>query len=369
MAVDHFNMLGIPEAERGDYAVLGDDDYSRERLERLKLKVEDLQHEIEEKRLVADDIKNEIYSIQKELSSKLSDQEEAVLNSPLLTPGVIDGIRNLLERLQQVKAHRVKEFEEIALNITHLWDTLNISDSYRKAFLEKYATISDEVYEGCMKELAKLQKQMDEKLPTLIKAHREQLAELYDFFHIPPEGRLMVDENCETGQEAVKIFQQMNDEIVRLKKLKVKLNDLVKLVTQAEQIKKDYDDVLKNHDPKNYTARDTDSAKILVFEERARRRYKVTLPSLIDKLKRMLDKFRKDNGYDFEWDGRPYIEKLKEDEQQEAIEKKFAGKITDCGSVPPIKRKGKKGDDLYHNENMNDNRGNSVRTARRQAYV
>lgn len=364
-AVEHFNLLGIPESERDDYAVLGDEDFSRERLERLRLKVEDLEKDIEQKKAVKDEYIKEINGIQKELSAKLSSQEEACLNSPLVTPEVIEGCRQLLERLQVAKAHRLKEITELALKITHIWDTLNTPDSERKVLLNKYTTISDEVLEKCQQELRNLHAKLDEKLPVLIESHFNSLNDLYNTLHIPVEGRLIIDESCKTGPMAAEAFQKMDQEIVRLKELNLKLMPYIKIITQIEDIRSEYLEMTQNHDPKNYTSRDKNSAIQLMKEERARRRYKVSLPKLKQKIIVMLQKYKKENGSDLEWDGRPYIDKLNEDEQQENIEKRMGGKITDCGSVPPVKRKAAKGEALYNNENAPDNRGNSARVSRR----
>jgi hypothetical protein len=68
-------------------------------------------------------------------------------------------------------------------------------------------------------------------------------------------------------------------------------------------------------------------------EEKARRQYRKVLPKVEKKLLQLLTEYRAANERDFEWDGRPYVERLA-DVAVEPTAQKTAPKK---GKTPPAK--------------------------------
>ena len=346
-SVQLFDMLGIPEAERGEFNEVGDSDYSRERLDRFKVKLEELQKELDARKQKITLYRKEINDLQKQICFKLSEEETSTMNSTIYSTQIIESMENILKKLNDIRTERIAKLNQLAVTMTHLWDLLEIPEEEKKAFLDKHSTLSDDVFSSCEEEIRRLEELRDEKLPLLIQKQMEELQHLYDTLHIAVEGRMIIDENKMKGNEAVEQFENLENEIVRLKTLTVELHPILVIIQEIDEIERNFEEVQREHDPKSYTSRDRSCALQLMKEEKARRRHKVMIPKLNKKLVVLLNKYKEEKGQDFEWDGRPYIEKIEEQENQAKIEKRF-GVIRGIGSVPPPAKKGSR-----RNENAN----------------
>ena len=343
-----FDTLGTPINERGEFNEIGETDYSRERLDRFKCKVEELKQEIEKRKETVAEIRKDIDKVQKEICFKLTNEEKEVYASTGVSSDIIEKNKALLEKLKAAREERVATLNALAVRMLHLWCLLEVPEAKRTEFVKKYATISDEALAACQDEIAKLEKERDEKLPSLMQQQKEELESLYATLHISVEGRMIFDDDCTDKQKIEEQFQQLENEIIRLKDIAVEIHPILVTIQELEEIEKNYEEVQKEHDPKSYTSRDRSCALQLMKEEKARRRYKVIRPKVQKKLIGLLTKYKEEKGVDFEWDGYPYIEKLQEEENNEKIRERFGGVITGCGSVPVTKKKGAK-----RNENVN----------------
>ena len=344
-----FDSLGISDEERGEFKEVGDSDYSRERLDRFKNKIDELQKELDTRQKKISDYRKEIKELQKEICLNLTEEETNTINSTIYSNDMIKNTEDLVKKLNDVKTERIAKLNQLAVTMTHLWDLLEIPEEERKAFLDKHSTLSDEVFSSCEEEIHHLEELRYEKLPLLIQKQMEELQNLYDTLHITVEGRMIIDENKMKGNEAVEQFEKLENEIVRLKTLVVELHPILTIIQEIEEIERNFEEVQREHDPKSYTSRDRSCALQLMKEEKARRRHKVMIPKLNKKLLVLLEKYKQEKGQDFEWDGRPYIEKIAEQENQAKIEKRF-GVVRGIGSVPAPQTK-KKG--VKRNENAN----------------
>jgi len=306
-----FDTLEIPHNDRGEFETLGDSDLTRERLERFKFKVAELQTEITKRKTSVDLLKKDIQILQEELEEKLTTEENNILSSDKYSTRIIEANQLMLQRLQSVKKDRVYKISQLAIEITHLWDLLKISDNERTLFLSKHSTISENVLHECREELKRLSIMRNEMLPKLIESQISEINSLWSKLHIAPESRIRIDEYEISPEESIERFSVLEKEIVRLKKLSVDLHPLISLINQREEIVENYECVMKaTSDPRRLTSRERGCAQQLMLEEKARRRYKVTLPKLEKKLAQVLKEYKNTNGNDFEWDGTPYIEKI-----------------------------------------------------------
>ena len=346
-AKESFDLLGVPAESRGEFAEVGEDDLTQERIERFKQKIEELNHEKEEKKSQFEDAKAEINLIVAELCEDLTGDDWDLMSSQSLSPETLQRLHDLKAKLDNLKEERIKKISEYALAITHLWNLLNISEDERTQFLEAHSTLGANDLEACRDEVANLEKKRDEILPEIVRAQLAEINDLWSILHIPAEKRntFVRDEQQSEGEQLFHEFEFLKAEIERLKEIQTKVAPILELVQQREDIIAEYKKTLQA-DPSRLMSRAKGYAQHLIREEKARRRYKVTLPRLEKKLYAMLTEHKQKTGEDFEWDGTPYIETLPEPPKEvkpimKKAKKKAKQDVTqlNCKTLPPSPRR------------------------------
>lgn len=334
IANELFDLLDIPNEERGEFSALGNADFTRERIDRFKTKIGELSKIKEEREQKRNKLQDSVKNLLKELNTTLKEQDDReTLKSKLLSDPQLEKLDNLRIKLEKVKIQRIIIISEMAVTITHLWDLLSIPDKERTAFLSSHSTIGDDVVNDCKEEINKLSALRDQKLPDLISEQRQEVVNLWNLLHVAVESRPRFEENVENQESTndnneppkqetesernVREFTFLEAEILRLKKIAVDCHSILESINQREDIIRDYNEVLEaTADPQRLMSRGRGYAQQLMKEEKARRRFKTTLPRLEKKLYLLLIDYKSKNGIDFEWDGKPYIEKLSEVQNQ-----------------------------------------------------
>jgi hypothetical protein len=310
---DLFDRLGVPPEERGEFGELGDTDLSRDRIERFKAKIQDLRKEIDIRAQECESAKAQIQGLLTDLRTPLSREQEAVFQSTAIDLHSVSELYRLRESLGSVKQERMAQLTQYAIEITHLWDLLAIEDAHRVEFLSSHSTIGEGDLAACAAEIARLSALRNERLPSLISAQKAEAEALWERLHIAPESRPIFEAEMgdESQIESVQKFAFYEREIVRLKKLMLTLQPLLSAIEEREEIIHEYESVCQaTTDAQRLLSRERGCAHQLLREEKARRRYRGTLPKLEKKLAQMLSEFKSVHGTDFEWDGAPYIERL-----------------------------------------------------------
>jgi protein regulator of cytokinesis 1 len=301
-----FDRLGTSQHDRGEFSEVGDIDFSRERIERFRGKIQDLKHEIESRTKELESIHGQVTTLLNELGIVLSDDQQRVIGSKSLDPQTVADSKVVLESLEEAKQRRVEQVKQFAVEITHLWDLLNVDDVERGDFLRSHSTISIDVIESCSAEVVRLGQLRDERLPCLIQKHKAEAEDLWNKLHIAPESRPRFQ-----GGTLVAEFRFFETELSRLKELTAALHPLLNIIGEREEIIHEYLAVSQStNDAQRLLSRERGSSQQLMREERARRRYTKVLPRVEKKLIAMLKEHKAAKGTDFEWDGRPYVEKL-----------------------------------------------------------
>jgi hypothetical protein len=205
------------------------------------------------------------------------------------------------------------QLTQYAIEITHLWDLLNVEDEHRTAFLQSHSTIGEGDLEACGAEVVRLSELRNEHLPTLVESQKVEAEGLWEKLHIATESRPQFDPQSgdQSVSKLVREFSFYEEEIVRLKKLTVALHPLLSAIEEREEIIREYESVSQaTSDVHRLLSRERGCAHQLLREEKARRRYKGALPKVEKKLLQLLAEFKSTHGTDFEWDGIPYIEHL-----------------------------------------------------------
>lgn len=327
IANESFDLLGIPEEDRGEFNELGETDFTRERIERFRAKISELNEQKESRMRDFESVKESINVLLNELNEELDSEDSQIIQSPSLSLDHLTKVDELKTKFENLKQERVKKISECAITITHLWDLLEVNESERTRFLKSHTTLGSDVLRSCERQIAELSAKRDAKLPELIALQRTEVAAFWEDLHIAIESRprFVPDPSDNETEKNVKEFEFLESEVIRLKQLKVQLNPIIELVNQREDIVREYNETMQaTSDPNRLTSRAKGYAQQLMKEEKARRRYKVSLPRLEKKLYQLLCEHKRKHGTEFEWDGRPYVEQLADDAKVEEKPKKIA---------------------------------------------
>ena len=312
IAKDLFNCLEIPQKDRGEFNEIGEIDFTRERVERFKDKIEELKLLVEKRKTEITSYHQRIQTLLIQTGEGNNQFYQSILSTPSVGITTLNQLKDIEIELKNHKEQRVSELSEMAVTITHLWDILSITEKERKEFLSKYSDVGPNVIKSCKDEILRLSKLRDEKLPNLIAQQRQEVTHLWEKLHIAVESRPIFVKDLLTESDLLfKEYQFLEQEILRLKRIEVEHHLILETINQREEIINEYQDVLNvSNDPNRLTSRERGMAQQLIKEEKARRRYKTVLPKVDKKLSQMLIDYKKKNGKDFEWDGKPYLEKI-----------------------------------------------------------
>jgi hypothetical protein len=308
-----FDRLGISREDRGEFGDLGDSDYSPERIERFNAKVEELEECVASQTQQIETLRSQIATIVAELQSPLSGEQQMVFQTEGVSLGSIAALNGLLQSLENEKERRMGQVMQFAIEITRLWDLLAIEDDARGEFLRTHSTIGEDALKACAEEVARLSQLRDARLPALIESQKMETEELWNKLHIPVQSRPAFDPQAGDQNEGVLVreFQFYEAEIVRLTKFMDSLHPLLATIGEREEIVNEYQSICEStNSAQRLLSRERGYAQRLMREEKARRRYKKSLPKVEKKLAQMLAEYKTTQGADFEWDGRPYIEHL-----------------------------------------------------------
>ncbi|OHS95732.1 hypothetical protein TRFO_10384 [Tritrichomonas foetus] len=299
----YFDALEYPEELRGEYTTLGSTDLTRERLRRLSQKLDELKIEKQRRIDHIGRMKEKINDLAVELSISGEDEITQILRSNSVSASSMNEVENCLKKLTKLRADRVDMISQFAVEITHLWDALQVPQNERDIFLAQHSTLGSDVIDSCVKEIQHLTEIRDSQKKNLLESQKAELTSLWDSLHIPQELRILPNGN--------EIFGVIEQEIIRWKQFWVENHDLIETINKREKIIADFEACKDTSaDPQRLTLRTHEGAKRLLTEEKIRKIYKSQLPKLDKKLIKMLRQYKKKKGEDFFWDGKPYISRL-----------------------------------------------------------
>ena len=309
IANDLFDSLEIPIEERGEFYELGDTDYTSARVEKIRAKNKSLQQEKEKNNLEILKIKKEIMNIVREIDDKLSPEDSEIIESKKCSVELIKKLNGLKDKYIELKVKREKDIKDAAIKINHLWELLEICEEERTKFLASHFLLGKNDLEACKQEIDKLSKLRDEKLPELISKQKNNFEILCDYLHIADESKPIFKPSSKEYclKEEYNFYEK---EIIRLNKIIVECDKIIKGIIERENIISEYQKAeMASTDKSRLMSRERGYAQQLLNEEKVRKRY-FELPKFEKILYGMLIEYKNKYGTDFEWDGKPYIETL-----------------------------------------------------------
>lgn len=189
--------LGIPPEEQGEFGNLGEEDLTLARLERFHRKVQELNDEVDRKSLQFDKLSKSIQQNSHDLQEDIPEHIQNYIDKKIYSQEAFDALQEYLDELRSVRETRVIQISEKAVEITRLWDLLEIDDDERRAFLNSHSALSHKNIQDCNNEINRLTEIRNQNLPILIRNLKKQIISICDDLSYSEEQKHEILERCE----------------------------------------------------------------------------------------------------------------------------------------------------------------------------
>eukprot|EP01117_Protostelium_nocturnum_P015662 TRINITY_DN6093_c0_g1_i1.p1 TRINITY_DN6093_c0_g1~~TRINITY_DN6093_c0_g1_i1.p1 ORF type:complete len:655 (+),score=255.81 TRINITY_DN6093_c0_g1_i1:137-2101(+) len=227
-----------------------------------------------------------------------------------LFPSTINQLKELRDSLAAQKNEREEKAKGYAVQIVDLWELLSVSEEERDQFFQSHTGFGDEDIEALRLELCRLEALKTESMKSLVLQAREQLVALWDELYLSEEERrsfTIMNFNEDYSEEALQLLE---DEIKSVDNIAQERRPILKQIERREAIlreKIEFD--ATSSDPSRLLSKKRDPGRLL-REEKMRKNIEKELPRIESNLKIALERWKEENGTDFEWNGITYSKKL-----------------------------------------------------------
>jgi len=341
----YYDFFNIPDEER---EIINYSDISLSRFHDFSSTLRDIKDKYDnfnrEKRIIAEQLE-EISNV---VGIPLRSETQEIMLKKQITIEELAYLKKELTQYKEIKITRVNQIAELALEMTTLWDSMNVSEDERKKFvsLRTKLTYNDVMY--CVNEIQRLIKKRTEQLQGIISKRIIEIKEKSIAMGLKEEEidemihnieKPCPDNETEPSSEREIMISQMEDPKSESEKPEIEIGDLISTVAEEklnryyENLERLYLDISKKyHDSQpiielikqretivsehnicstiNTQTKAKPDHAIILRLEKAKRRYQSVLPRLDKKLKVLLDEYRNSNGTDFLWDGETYSDKI-----------------------------------------------------------
>ena len=283
-----FDELGVEN--RGEFAEIGTEDLSLERLKRFNDMVKSLQEDKGKRFGLFESLRKRIEELLDELNEDVSAEVREILDTKTITNESIQLLHDTVDLLEDMRKQRLAEMDDLNEKIEGMYSSLAVDPSDR---MQKPMGCTQEALELMKSEVEFLSEQKETRLPQVIRGLNSEIVKLCEQQKIParmwPRYQGSKDD---PEEEAVWLRKQLD----RLQQRQIAAKPILTLISQIEALK----EVIEG---KNLAGR---SGRKFLEEERERKKAMEQLPRLEKKLLELLVDFKDKNGYDFEFNGINY---------------------------------------------------------------
>lgn len=290
----HFDKLGIEDDARGDYKELGNTDYSQERVDGFKDMLASLKREESNRFNIYKSCEKSIRSISQEIDEPLSDQVVFVLANELVDTDSIKVLTEASEDLMALKIQRYQEYDDLVAKVQRSYSVLLIPP-------EDQVKISNTPTRGAISTLRaewkRLQDYQNENRDLLIDKFQDEIDHICDEMRVPIKLRPKY-----IGNNQDEKLDFLETTLQSLRERLAKTQPIIELLTQIEEIK---EMVI----PKTTDSQNPNISQQLI-DHQIQQKIDTEIRPLEKQLLALLIEFRKDNGFDFQFEGVTYIDTL-----------------------------------------------------------
>lgn len=305
-----FDILGVSENARGDFAFVGETNFSAERLHKFEQKVELLDVIIESHKKRLEILGNSIQDTCDLLDISYPEEVSSIIDSCSISEPSLKIIEKIDYELMKLKESRQKELEIKTEKLKKLWQLLDTPQIEQEMFIDSFSSIGDSVVKAYDEEINRLIELRNQNLETIVEKQKTQIQNISADLHIKPSQVISFD-NTE-GFNLLQLFNHYDVELDKLKNLFSHMRPYLDLISQREELLKESDTIAESTKEiaKLQSQKKEIDPKVIAKTEQARRRVKSLLPRLEKKLLIMLIEYQSTHGEDLIWDGSPYIQSL-----------------------------------------------------------
>jgi Microtubule associated protein (MAP65/ASE1 family) len=231
----------------------------------------------------------------------------------------VEQLTKRVAELHGEKRDRKLKLNEMGVEISALWDKLRVSEAEQLAFAESVQGLALDTIEKGKAEIRRLHTLKANMLGVLIDEARQSISELWNEINAPQHHRR------EFAPFYIREEEQFNDDLLEMHEkyilaLESKLENMKPMLRQIERRevivreRMEYEDLQK--DSERLKQRGAAMAKQLLEEEKMARRIKRELPRLTEGLIEKLVEWKKTHGEDFQYNGKVYLETIKDQEEE-----------------------------------------------------
>ncbi|OHT11117.1 hypothetical protein TRFO_04077 [Tritrichomonas foetus] len=299
-----FDKIGYSIDDRGEFAEIGENDLSEERKKRFIEKAKELEDEIQVRGIDFAKMKEKVEGIANKIGVKLSPRIASLFELNDISTTSFEAVQEYLEDLSLIRNSRIAQISELALEISHEWELLGISDAERKAFIESHAQLTEKCVQECSDEVVRLRNLRNEKLPELIERAKSEILTICQTLHFPQNetDKILSDVKIDECNNMA-TFNAYEAVVIDLRRLLVISQPIIDLIRQKDEIVKEYEEISSKEEQGKENQINKDEKSIDPKTDKVKRRYKFVLPRLEKKILLATIEFKQTNGTDFMWNG------------------------------------------------------------------
>ncbi|ODV75453.1 Ase1p CYBJADRAFT_166186 [Cyberlindnera jadinii NRRL Y-1542] len=246
---------------------------------------------------------------------------------------IISELNKLLKDLESVKSDRLELINNFKSKCEPLWEKLEQDPRMIEEFKSSNSDISSKTIENYEMELARMEALKAQFLDKFINDAKISIEELWDQLCYSDSQRSKCEIYYSTDCTD-EVLSQLEEEIGRLNKILASYKPIIDLVQQFKSLIQDRTELeATSQDSSRLLAKN--SYKILMEEEKTRKRLARQLPKLISELRVKIKQYEDDNDESLSYLGADFLELL--DEEQKKLESKGRRVLsgTSARSQPP----------------------------------
>lgn len=231
-------------------------------------------------------------------------------------------LEKVLSDYQLINQNRETEKRHLHEKCSFLWEKLKIPSTHIDKFVAENAGLSLKVLKEYSKELERLEVMKKKLIKSLIEDSWSKISELWHTMHYSEAERVQFTEHYNnlreqstTVEDDEKLLEICESMISQLERKYALYEPILKLVDEFKSLQKDKVELERSSkDSSRLLSRH--SHKILLQEERARKRISRHFPSVIQELKSKLMDFEREFNKDFIVDGSRFLDVILEQEEE-----------------------------------------------------
>ncbi|AEY94790.1 FAAR137Wp [Eremothecium gossypii FDAG1] len=259
-----------------------------------------------------------------------------------LSHSTLSMLEDVVAEYEAIKTKRAFEKETLVKRCESLWEKLKISPCYIDKFKQENDSLTVQHLNNFVKELDRLESMKKKLIRSLIEDSWARIKDLWNLMHFNDNERteftILYENMVSTSsslEENEKVLDLCEKQIRVLEKKYALVKPMLELVDEFKVLHKER---LQLEESSKDSSRllSRNSHKILLQEEKARKRVTRHFPSVIYQLKMKLVQYVEEFREDFLVDGRPFLEIV--NEEQEQLHSKYPRMRFTSGARKPLLR-------------------------------